>query len=417
MIDGKTEELASLYVLDLLTREERAAFEARMRSDEALGQFVRELSSSLHAPLKEQLAPARPDLFEGIRERIDLQGSIPARPAEVPGPFRRESVLPFWATFWAVAAGILLLLNLSLLFVLNRETERNRLDGFAQGKVERTHAGEDLNRDNGLESPEGTLNAEISRLQDLLEEKESALGEALASRDVLAGEVEEARSFNAGWQREYARLAARVLPFFEPNDGMSRFTVIEMVDAEAYAREEPRLGFNELASLYLTGESNIGGTGVDAFVGPVAEGAEDPSDVIQLGQAGLTPIARGDTPASGVQGESGSPLPGQELSEDSDLGSRPAGFTVWRDDEQKGFLDLYNLPEPAQGEQAYLWVRSGDLDPYLPVGELPELENGTGSLFYSIDESNYTPTEILITSERPGEVGEDPSDSILLRGP
>jgi hypothetical protein len=93
------------------------------------------------------------------------------------------------------------------------------------------------------------------------------------------------------------------------------------------------------------------------------------------------------------------------------------GFTVWRDDEQKGFLDLYNLPQADSGQEAYLWVRSSELEPYVPVGYLPDLENGTGSLFYSVDEPDFTPTEILITSEDAIEPAQQPSGSILLRGP
>ena len=95
----------------------------------------------------------------------------------------------------------------------------------------------------------------------------------------------------------------------------------------------------------------------------------------------------------------------------------PAGFTVWRDDEQKGFLDLYNLPEANLGEAAFLWVRASELEPYLPVGYLPELENGTGSLFYEVDESHFTPSEILVTSEVEDQPGGVPSENILLRGP
>jgi len=417
MIDERTEELASLYVLDLLSREERAAFEARTRRDPELAQFVRELSASLHAPLKSDLAPSRPDLFEGIRKRVEAgtpgEPKIKKASKAVPRP---AGTLPFWATFWALAAGIMLLLNLSLLFLINRgsETHRggadlvqaaNEASGTGRGVLPATE-----------EEARSSLRAEITRLQEVLEARESELSEVRSRGEALTDQIEETKAFNAGWQREYARLAARVLPFFEPNDGMSRFTVIEMVDAEAYARAEPRLGFNELAARYLTGEGNIGGIGTDAFVGPVFEGAGSESEVIQPGQAGLMPIARGDAPPVGGGTEPEADIV-QEPPEGSPSGDRPAGFTVWRDDEQKGFLDLYNLPDPVEGEQAYLWVRSGELDPYLPVGELPELENGTGSLFYSIDEENYTPTEILITSEVPGSVGENPSESILLRGP
>ena len=96
--------------------------------------------------------------------------------------------------------------------------------------------------------------------------------------------------------------------------------------------------------------------------------------------------------------------------------AEPTGFTVWRDDEQKGFLDLYNLPKPESGEP-FLWVRASDYEPYVPVGYIPDLENGTGSFFYSVDESNFTPSEILITAEDPNQPASQPSSEVLLRGP
>ena len=93
------------------------------------------------------------------------------------------------------------------------------------------------------------------------------------------------------------------------------------------------------------------------------------------------------------------------------------GFSVWRDDEQKGFLDLYNLPQPEAGRDAFLWVRASEYDPYVPVGYLPELEGGSGSFFYSVEEPQFTPTEILITAEDAYEPGSEPSGDILLLGP
>ena len=108
-----------------------------------------------------------------------------------------------------------------------------------------------------------------------------------------------------------------------------------------------------------------------------------------------------------------------EDAEDPLVGSSESamGFSVWRDDEQKGFLDIYNLPLPGEGKDAFLWVRASEFDPYVPVGYLPELNQGTGSFFYSVDEAQFTPTEILITAEDVYEPGEKPSSDVLLIGP
>lgn len=424
MIDERTEERAVLYALDLLSDEERSTFEASMEADPELRKLVRQLSSTMLAPARDLDGGSRPDLLDGILARVEK----PAKPAVVSKPVKQSQRMPAslpWAHIWAVAALLLLFLNLSLLLFLNA-------DSASPGSAVRGIAGAN---GAGSGSDEATSSSVTPVNRSLLEARIARLEESLADRDArlrlinderieLEEENEEVKSYNAGWQREYARLAARFLPFFEANDGLSRFTVIEMVDADAYSQGLPRLGFNELASRYLTGEANIAGIGHDEFVGPFVEGAGAASAVSESGQTGLTPIAQSDmasltfseirTPNAtfdAVAGESQSPLP------DEQVGQRPAGFTVWRDDEQKGFLDLYNLPPPAEGQDAFLWVRSSELEAYVPIGAIPDLENGTGSLFYSVDEPNFTPSEILITSEPPDAAGSEPSGSILLRGP
>ena len=261
-----------------------------------------------------------------------------------------------------------------------------------------------------------TLEARIFRLRTQLTDRESELQRLMEARSKLEAENKEVRQFNAGWQREYMHLAARVLPFFESKDGLSRFTVIEMVDVQAFDSQQPRKGFADLAGRFLTGEGNIAGVGSADFVGPVVEGA------------GITTGAAID-PGTGLAANSlANPIPQANRSVEAvspvedNASVAPTrdsamGFSVWRDDEQKGFLDIYNLPQPGQGRDAFLWVRASELDPYIPVGYLPELENGTGSFFYSVDEPQYTPTEILITAEDAYEPGPAPSGEVLLLGP
>jgi len=261
-----------------------------------------------------------------------------------------------------------------------------------------------------------TLEARFSRLRTQLSDREAELKRLLQSRSVLEAENREVRQFNAGWEREYMHLAARVLPFFESKDGLSRFTVIEMVDVQAFDAQQPRRGFADLAGSFLTGEGNIAGVGSPEFVGPIVEGAGLSS----------TDLSQTDSALAAATRSAEDSLPG-ELSgfaepieaETSLVGSTEAamGFSVWRDDEQKGFLDIYNLPSPGSGREAFLWVRSSDLDPYLPVGYLPELDNGTGSFFYAVEEPQFTPTEILVTAEDTFEAGSEPSGEILLIGP
>jgi FtsZ-binding cell division protein ZapB len=413
MIDERTEERAALYALDLLSGQEKRDFETSLEKDPELRKRVREFSASLHAPIRDLDGPARPDLLEGILARVE---ESPAAPVSRPvSPLKPSTFTLPWAHIWAAAALLFLFLNIGLLVILNRNPlasgipDSGNIAASANGSRQ-TSAVYPVNRT--------LLEARIARLEESLAERDETLRRINDERFELKAENEEVKSFNAGWQREYSRLASRFLPFFEGDNGLSRFTVIEMVDASAYRDGLPRLGFNELAARYLTGESNIAGIGSDEFVGPFVEGAGIASAVGETGQVGLTPIAQGgaasypDLRMPDALAESA----GQTATE-AEAGQRPAGFTVWRDDEQKGFLDLYNLPAPRDGEEAFLWVRSGELDPYLAVGAIPDLSNGTGSLFYSVDEPNFTPSEILITSEPPDTSASEPSGTILLRGP
>ena len=118
-------------------------------------------------------------------------------------------------------------------------------------------------------------------------------------------------------------------------------------------------------------------------------------DLAAASAPSLAAVARGGMEqADAEQADVGPARPPEKV-------DRAVGFTVWRDDEQKGFLDLYNLP-PVEEGQPFLWVRGSELEPYHAVGFIPVSENGTGSFFYSVDEPEFTPTGILITVEPDG---------------
>ena len=411
MINTQTEELAALYVLDLLDKVGRKDFEAQLSQSDELRILVRELSAGMSDPLKSATGPLRMDLLPQIQKSI---GASPSMPKPHPHlPEISDKPVP-WAYIWAAAASLFLVMNLALLFIIRGQSTVRDSDVLANS-FNRLRSSENSAQtliNKGLASGE-TLEARISRLRGQLDGREKELQNLLKTRSVLEAENREVRQYNAGWEREYMHLAARVLPFFESKDGLSRFTVIEMVDVQAFDAQQPRRGFADLAGSFLTGEGNIAGAGTPEFVGPIVEGA---------GSASL----EWDSALSLATRSGEDPLPSQATgysepieAETSMGGSTEAamGFSVWRDDEQKGFLDIYNLPQPSTGREAFLWVRSSELDPYLPVGYLPELENGTGSFFYAVEETKFTPTEILVTAEDTFEPGGEPSGEILLLGP
>lgn len=416
MIDKATEERATLFVLDLLDEGERRVFEEEIEGSGELKELVRELTESLYAPQRAGRSPDRPDLLNGILERVQ---PTPAPAAE--GSLTRPAInrnqatgLP-WAWIFGAAAVLLLGMNFVLLTLMREQSVLIRPD--SGGESPNAAVGGPDAELSGEADPQA-LEARIERLQRDLERKEAELAVLQSEKGRMEARIAEVREFNTGWQLEYARLAARLLPFYEPNDGMSRFTVIEMVDAEAFAQQLPRRGFADLAGRFLAGEGNIAGTGSGEFVGPVVEGAGVLSATLDPDAAGLNPLAGEPGSFSGeslAAQDSGDAAPAD--SGEPETAGRPTGFTVWNDNEQKGFLDLYNLPEAGEGLERYLWVRSSELDPYLPVGTLPDLDGGTGSVFYSVEEETFTPSEILITAEPVDGVGDEPSGTIILRGP
>ncbi len=415
MMDQQTEEQAALYVLDLLEAEERAAFEARLSTSAELRRWIRELQEGLHGPVRQAGGPARPDLLAGILERAQREEEAIKEAGSGRGPSRGTR----WSVIWAAAALVLLGLNLFLLSFLSRSpSAMGEAVGTTGEEGVSPEAAEKLRQPQAAEG----LQIRIRQLEEALASTEEALEEAVEEQRFLSRRTTELQAVNSGWQREYARLASRMQPFFQENPGRSRFTVIELVDREVIEQDLPRLGFTDLAGSFLAGEATISGANPGEFIGPVVEGAGVGSASGDAAEAGLNPFNRGGSASiqeeinneTGGSEGTGKRSPGEE---EDGMGTRPAGFTVWRDDEQKGFLDLYNLPAAGEGEEAYLWVRSSELEPYKAVGELPDLDNGTGSFFYSVDEPNFTPTEILITAEPAEGAGSHPAGAILLKGP
>jgi hypothetical protein len=108
-MNTKTEELASLYVLDELNLEERQAFEKRLQSDTELLLLVRELELALEDQIRSLPQHSAPShLFNRIKDRIE---AVPA--AEISQPMLTLR----WSTLagWGMAAALLLGVGLTLL--------------------------------------------------------------------------------------------------------------------------------------------------------------------------------------------------------------------------------------------------------------------------------------------------------------
>ncbi len=339
-MDKHSEELAALYVLDLLSETEKAEFEKQLADSTELQQLVREFGHGLHSPLKVAAGPRRPDLLQGIHRKL-------AEAEEKPEPIPvATSPIP-WRYVWGVAASVLLMMNLVLVVILSNQSS--------------VRSGELLPDTNP--NLQTSLESRISTLERELNTRTSAMNEIASAHKVVLKENADIREDLSEWQQEYMQMASRVLPFFDAQDGVSRFTVIELVDARPDNDGDSTHAYVDMAGYFLTGEKV---------------------------------------------------KPAQGQDEDA---TKPMGFTVWREEDQKGFLDIYNLPTLARGEDYFLWVRSSLSELYIPVGHLPEFNNGDGSLFYSVDSDNFDrPREILITAERDLQP-TGPSGKRFLVGP
>lgn len=408
-LNEHTEELATLYVLDLLSGRDLVAFEAELENDPQLRVFVRELRDGLHrgaTPTGAHVPEPSAGLFEEIRGEI---GGRALSEADRSSSWRGVAPLARRA-FWPAAAALLFVVNLFLL--LGPE------DGSAGGEEQAAQQLEGEGMGSVASSSEETTEILATRVERLRNEL-AAKDELLSSRSKTIEDLEKQRkewaNNSEAWKEGYETLASRIMPFFEPKDGMSRFTVIEMVDAESYAQNKPRRGLPDLARDRLMGRGNIVSTAPEEFVGPVAagDGSED-SEKLRAGDA-LTPDIQENARKGEGETSTTTDRDGNEIEVGPD--DPPLAFTVWSDDEQKGFLDIYNMPDVPEGKAPHLWVKSGEENAYRSVGELPELEDGNGSVFYSVEDPQYSPSEILITEEERDASVEAPQGNVILRGP
>lgn len=389
--DGVDAEMAVDYVMGQLDAAAVARFERALVESAALRAEVDGLRAALYAAygadtVEEGVPPLH---FAGVRRRL-AAGAGGSKVDEVGGLRGMR-----WAWIWAAAAVVMGAVNLMLLRMPAGEAVE------VASAVEETAAAGAGAREGFAGMTRAQLVAAIERLDGALRMAE----DDAAEREALIWELREAQAVlserTAQWQQAHNRLAARFAPFFGGGkEGLSRFTVIELADAGRVAGSAGPRGFTELADAFLTGAGTLVSGDSMAQVGPVAAAGVE----IEGGYAG--------TEALPIElGESGRAVA------DGILEGAAMGFTVWRDDEQRGFLEVYNLPSVGEGQQAVLWARASAAEPYLRVGVLPEMDGGTGSAYYSVDEANFTPSELLITAEVVGTEAAVPGEVVLLSGP
>lgn len=408
------------YLLGEMSPGERMAFERDVADNPQLKAEVRLWESTLAQSFVKEGPPASEALWDKIEAVL---------------PPQENAANTFKFPVWLIPAAALLIFAIVISFLLTSSPlERMRNDSsFASsqtGELEPLQLfAERLKLEGFLREGEslGDINPDelLSRIRQT--ELENATREA--ERRLREGDSGlETDEYQALMEQQmmlaeaYETLSDRYLSLFDSRPGLARFTVIELVDANTFATNGPRMGLAELARQFLMNDINYDGH--DPLYGPGLESGQGIT-LSSLAAATRWPTPDSKDPSVIEFFEGSTQTPG-EYAPDSAAGGdqyipvgmndTPFAFTVWSDDDQKGFMDIHNLPAVPEGESAKLWVRAAGTDEYLLIGVVPAFEKGTGSLFYSIEEPDFSPGEVIITIESDPQA-EQPSARILLRGP
>lgn len=390
------EEKAALFVLDLLDPRERAAFANLLANDPDLRSLVDETQEglSLYAAAESRSESPSMDveerLLRGIREGGAATGPAGAKSGkggEVPPRPKRSVIARASVWFWPAAALVMLGVNL----FLTRELWEARSDGnIASGAGVRVDpsvlAEYGIARGGGaLANHLESIHGERDRLRARIDDAVSDSGEAWErvrllefSNESLVEERDLA--FDA-----YENLLERAAPLMGGHRGFARYTVMELLPADADGAGP--LGLARLAGSLLQ-RPGIALLDSDAIPDSAPPGA----------------IA-----ADPFLDESGPPIALDEMS---------FALSVFDETTGRGFMDVHNLPEAAEGESFHLWMRgaAGD-DGFVALGGLPAgLAGRSGSLFFEVPPGTLAPVEIIITAEEDSDPIA-PGGPVVLRGP
>lgn len=390
------------YLLDEMDVGERAAFEAQLARDPSARTALKECAESL-TRFACEAAPAEP--MAAIDQRSTL-AAILAETKETVQPAAHvatstATVIPWSRYVWPVAAAVLLGLN----FV---EFQRpiapialdkpDRQSGEAIAGVTTTPSNEgdatsaaaaDAGDVAGSETPallassNATTDASARQMQNTSRDPAETLRELDRLRAAYADLVRSNAAIRADYDSVMHHIAQRAIA----ERGLGRLAAMELVDSATYATGNRR-GLVDLARGILTEP------GVVAVELPTQPGVVDtPSEV--------GPSLQPNQPER--------PVVPQPVA---------YAWSVFDESENRGYLNLYNLPEVSADDSLQLWVRAPATNTFQHVGEVPtQFHGGDGSLFYTLPEASLAPVEILVTQEERGSVPIAPSGSVILRGP
>jgi len=193
MIDEQTEELASLYALDMLEPDETAAFEARLGTDAELQQLVEELRET--AANLAYAAPARtlpPELESRVLRAVRSEKST-AR-AGIHTPWMNTSWVP-----WAIAASLAIFCGLLLLSRAKLSKDLAELQENASTSQSQVAT---------LTSDRDRLSNAVAENQERAETAQAQVARLSADRDALAKKVAQLEEQDVSSRVQAAKLTA-----------------------------------------------------------------------------------------------------------------------------------------------------------------------------------------------------------------
>ena len=415
MTEPLHKERALRFLLDDFSADEAAAFRKALEEDALLKDEIKQLGDDLRDWSGGHCAEIAPS--KRVWTAINRELSAPAATSRKTGLTIRFSS----ALFWRAAAIILLIANFGWLahwlafrnqpIEPHPTTTRSRDTHAIDPGAARVASSND-----SAESVLDPATKDPATLDLSLREKEIRI---LELREALVASNRTARLA----QQDRDHLAARLNTFFQPQEGRSQLTLIEMRPDGA-----ERLNIVDDVHLALLDDGSVENPTEPA---PDVVGADQNldrlDDVFLTDEAGFLAGAPAPPPS-----EVTDPSPEAGLAESepdtveagsneeetaTDAGTADsAALAIWRDDLQKGFVNLYGLPNPAEGSHYTLWTRSSDGAEYIPVGVLPNPDNGVLLIDFTVEESDFHPSDILVTEETV-EGPTEPSKKIVLHGP
>lgn len=411
------EEEALQYLLDEMEAGRRVAFEQRLAHDAEARAALKRCADGL-ARFACETAPAEP--MVPVDQRVTLAAILAAAKTEPPrGAAVRpvSNVIPWTRYFWPMAAAVLLGLNL-LNFERPIQSSESTLAGAGEfGAAERPEMGGAAEG----EAAVGERNRNGAGVDDVVDASGQVAGATAGGavtkgeRDVIrpASEMELRRELdrlrgayanlergNAALRADYESVMMHITQRAVAERGLGRLAAMELVDAASYARGN-RKGLVELARGILT---EPGVVAVDRATTPVPGFVVDPA----------TPGRNETDPDLGITIEPEIP----DTESPAVAASVPYAWSVFDENENRGYLNLYNLPTVAPDAALQLWVKGPGEAIYQHVGEVPaEFQGGSGSVLYTLPETSPAPVEILVTEEARGAAAGAPMGTVVLRGP